>query len=444
MFVRLTPAPPNSFNCLAESSRSREGRLTAHDLLFRAEVLEARRQRVDGEVILTQPLRASALTLLLFGIVAAAGCWIALGSYTRSEVARGILVTDQPSAKVIAIRPGQITQLLVRDGDRVRAGQRLATIMVERPDEHGASVTAESLAAFDAQRLLAEQQAQLAGQRAKAERARLFATMQGLERQRSDLERQIELQRQAVDSSKRTFDAVTPVVEKGFVSRIEYENRRQALLAAEQQLAQLQQQVSAAEEQERQTAAEIARTGADAGTEIATARTAAEGFAQQRAQALAERAYAITAPVSGRVTALQAEIGRTVDSTTPLMVVVPDGSRVHAEVYAPSRAAGFLRSGQEVRLLYDAFPYQRFGSFDGRVTRISRTILDPREVAVPLKLDEPVYRIEIAVPEQQVLAFGQAEPLQLGMTLSANFILDRRSFADWLLEPLNAVLRKTR
>lgn len=418
--------------------------MTAHDPLFRTEVLEARRWRLDGEVLLTQPLRASAVTLLLFGIVAAAGCWVALGSYTRSEVARGILVTDQPSAKVIAIRPGQITQLLVRDGDPVRAGQRLATIMIERPDEHGASVTAESLAAFDAQRLLAESQARLAGQRADAERARLFATMQGLERQRTDLGGQIELQRQVVASAKRTFDSMTAVIEKGFVSRIEYENRRQALLAAEQQLAQLQQQANTAGAQERQTAAEIARTGADAGTEIATARTAAEGFTQQRAQALAERAYAVTAPVSGRVTALQADIGRTVDATTPLMVVVPDGSRLHAEVYAPSRAAGFLRPGQEVRLLYDAFPYQTFGSFDGRVARISRTILDPREISVPIKLDEPVYRIEVAVPEQQMHAFGKAEPLQPGMTLSANFILDRRSFADWLLQPLNAVLRRRR
>jgi membrane fusion protein len=416
--------------------------LTAYDPLFRPEVIEARKQRLEGEVILTQPLRASTLSFLLVAIMGAAACWVTLGSYTRSELARGILVTDQPSAKVVAIRPGQVSQLLVRDGDRVRAGQRLATILVERPDEHGASASKESLQAFDAQRLLAQQQAQLATERADSERARLSATLQGLERQRTDIGGQIELQKQVVTSAKQTFDSMTAVVEKGFVSRIEYENRRQAVLAAEQQLSQLQEQSNALGAQERQTAAELAKTDADAGTEIATARSAAEGFVEQRAQMLADRAYEISAPVSGRVTALQAEVGSTVDGTTPLMVIVPDGSPLHADVYAPSSAIGFVKPGQEVRLLYDAFPYQRFGSFGGRVHRVSRTVLDPKEIAAPLKIDEPVYRIEVTVPRQQVEAFGKAQLLQPGMTLSANLILDRRSFLQWLLEPLNAVLRR--
>lgn len=102
----------------------------------------------------------------------------------------------------------------------------------------------------------------------------------------------------------------------------------------------------------------------------------------------------------------------------------------------------FIRPGQEVRLLYDAFPYQRFGSFGGRVTRISRVVIDPRQLAAPLEVEEPVYRIEVAPDAQAVTGFGERLPLQLGMTLTANLILDRRSFLDWLLTPLNAVLRR--
>lgn len=418
--------------------------MTAHDPLFRREVIEARQQRLEGEVILTQPLRATTLTLLLLTIMAATACWLALGSYTRSEIARGILVTDQPSAKVVAIRPGQVTQLLVHDGERVRTGQRLATITVERPDEDGTSASAESLAAFDAQRLLAQQQAQLATQSADADRARLSATLEGLDRQRSDIAGQIALQKQVVASAKQTFDSMTAVIARGFVSRIEYENRRQAVLAAEQQLSQLQAQSNALGAQERQTQAELAKTSVDAGTEITSARSAAEGFIEQRAQMLADRAYEISAPVSGRVTALQAEIGSTVDAATPLMVIVPDASPLHADVYAPSSAIGFVKPGQEVRLLYDAFPYQRFGSFGGRVGRVSRTALDPKEIDAPLKIDEPVYRIEVGIPRQKIQAFGKSELLQPGMTLSANLILDRQSFLQWLLQPLNAVLRRNR
>ena len=418
-------------------------RLTAYEPLFRHEVIEARRDRLEGEVILAHPVRFTVLTLLLVATVAAVACWIALGSYARSEVARGILVTDQPSAKVVAIRPGQVSELLVRDGDHVRVGQHVGTISIEPPDEYGATASARSLQAFDAQRLLAEQQAQLAVDRANAERARLEATQQGLERQVIDIAAQIELQRQVVYSAKQTFDSMAAVVEKGFVSKVEFESRRQAFLAAEQRLAELQQSSISLVAQERQTLAELARTRAEAGSAVANAQTAAEGFAQQHAQALADRAYSIDAPASGQVTAVQAEVGRTVDSATPLMVIVPDKSQLHAEVYAPTRAIGFVKPGQEVRLLYDAFPYQRFGSFAGRVTRVSRTALDPRDVAAPLKIDEPVYRIEVTLEAQSLRAFGAAIPLQPGMTLSANLILDRRSFADWLLEPLRAVMRRS-
>lgn len=112
---------------------------------------------------------------------------------------------------------------------------------------------------------------------------------------------------------------------------------------------------------------------------------------------------------------------------------------MQATLFAPSRAIGMARPGQEVRLMYDAFPYQRFGSFSGRIVAISRAVLAPDEVDAPVKLQEPVYEIHVALDRQHVEAFGQALALQPGMTLNADVVLDRRSFLDWLLEPIRAV-----
>jgi membrane fusion protein len=411
--------------------------------LFRSEVADARKQRVYGEIVLGQPVGTQALVVLLAGIIALLAAWLVLGQYTRTETARGILVTDSASAKVVAVRPGLVTRLAVREGDLVRPGQMLASIQVEPGRDGGGSAIADSLTAVAAQRRLAEDQVRYAGQRAGSERARLLATLAGLAQQRLDLAGQIGLQRQLVGSAQEMFNRIGSVLEKGFVSRVEYERRRQAMLAARQQLGQLQQQSNALAAEERRTAAELARIDADAGTAVATARSAFESLAQQQAQLASERSYAIAAPVAGRVTALQVAAGRTVDSSVPLMIIVPEGSALHADVYAPTRAIGFVKPGQEVRLLFDAFPYQRFGSFKGRVARISRTAIDPRELSAPLKIEEAVYRIEVVPERQQVEAFGETLPLQPGMTLNASLILDRRSFLDWLLTPLRAVLRRS-
>jgi membrane fusion protein len=410
--------------------------------LFRPEVGEARRHRVNGEIILTQPAGMQAMVLLIFAVCAVLAAWVTLGSYSRTESVRGMLVTDDPSAKVIAVRPGLVTQLLVHEGALVRAGQRLATVQVEQSSETGGSAVGESLGALDAQRGLTGEQVRLAGVRAEGERARVAAVVAGLAQQRADLAPQIALQQEAAASAKDLFERIHSVAEKGFVSKVEVERRRQAWVSARQELARLRQQSNAAAAEEARTSAELGRIAADAGAQVVSARAEAESITQRQSQLKGERAYTIAAPVSGRVAALQAARGRMVEPGVPMMVIVPEGSALHADVYAPTRAIGFVKPGQEVRLLYDAFPYQRFGSFTGRITRISRTVLDPRELSAPLKIEEPVYRIEVTPGAQAVAAFGDELPLQPGMTLTANLILDRRSFLDWLLQPLNAVLKR--
>ena len=73
---------------------------------------------------------------------------------------------------------------------------------------------------------------------------------------------------------------------------------------------------------------------------------------------------------------------------------------------------------------------------------MSRAVIDPRQLTAPLGIEEAVYRIEVVPDAQAVGAYGERLPLQPGMTLTANIVLDRRSFLDWLLAPLNAVMRR--
>lgn len=410
--------------------------------LFRAEVTEALKQRLEGRIILGHAVGNWVFASFLVLIIGTLTLWVALGKYTRTEAAPGILVTDSASTKIMALRPGVVSALAVSEGDRVEAGQQIAVIGVEQGDATGASGIATSLAAIDEQRAVLGAQQRLAGTRAQSEQARIRAALGGFSQQRADLSRQIDLQRQAIASAEEMLRRIESVAERGFVSKVEVERRRQAVIAMNQTMSQLEQQANGLTSQENQGRAELARIEADRASAVADAQSAAQTLTQQGARLRSERAYAITAPVSGRVTALQTAVGRPADPAIPLMIIVPEGSDLHADVYAPTRAIGFVKPGQEVRLLYDAFPYQRFGSFDGKVTRISRIVIDPRELSVPLKIEEAVYRIEVAPSAQTINAFGDTLPLQPGMTLTANLILDRRSFLDWLLQPLRAVLNR--
>lgn len=250
---------------------------------------------------------------------------------------------------------------------------------------------------------------------------------------------QLDLQQQSVNSTRQSFDALTGLVDKGFVSRTDYERRRQEWLVTATQHRALIQQIAQLDERLSDVEAGLAKLPLDHAGKVADLHNSLDQIDQRRIDIENARAFSITAPIAGRVTSVQAMAGRTSDGRLPLLSIVPLGAKMQVTLYAPSRAIGMAHVGQDVRLMYDAFPYQRFGSFKGRIVQVSRSVLAPDEVDAPIRFQEPVYELHVALEQQQVSAFGETLSLQPGMTLAADVILDRRSFLDWILEPIRAV-----
>jgi membrane fusion protein len=53
-----------------------------------------------------------------------------------------------------------------------------------------------------------------------------------------------------------------------------------------------------------------------------------------------------------------------------------------------------------------------------------------------MELKEPVYRVTVELNKQDVFAYGENFPLQAGMMLEADIILDKQSLFEWIFEPL--------
>lgn len=378
----------------------------------------------------------------LFLVLALAAAWLVIGSYARVETVPGVLVTTQPSAKIVAPQQGRVSELAIVEGQYVEAGETLLVIDSDRQTSGGNAVASQNLVALGVRRQIAEAQVELAGGRATAERSRLEDVIRSSEEQSASLDQQIALQREVVASNEQMFGQLAAVMERGFVSKVDFERRRQTLLNSQQNLASLEQRRLAAVSDGRQARAQLSNVSLEAAQGVSRIQDGLQSLAAEEARLLGEQSYIVTAPVSGRVTALATGLGRSVDARRPLMTIIPEGSELTAELYAPSRAIGMVEDGKETRLLYDAFPYQRFGSFQGRVVSVSRTAVDPRETEIPFPFEEPVYRVKVALDEQFVEAYGKPTPLQAGMTLQANIVLERQNFLGWLLQPLNAVVKR--
>ena len=116
--------------------------------------------------------------------------------------------------------------------------------------------------------------------------------------------------------------------------------------------------------------------------------------------------------------------------------IIPLNANLQAELFFPTRAFGFVRPGQQVRMLYDAFPYQKFGAYRGTVKNVSHTILTGNETTGPITLKEPAYRVSVALERPDIDAYGLKMPLQPDMLLKADVVLEQRSLMRWLLDPV--------
>ena len=411
--------------------------------LFREQVIERRRQRLFGDVVLSDSRISSRFVFAIGTISLTLMIWAMTATYPRTEMIPGVVATTDPSAKIFAARSGVTERVFVREGARVRKGQPLLFVGVDMRDDAQRGAAGASLSALDHQSESIALRIDAAQQTTRDERGRLADALEANAAERQSLEQQLGIQSAIVESKAEELARIIPAADKGFISKFELDRRRQALLAERQRVAQINQQIVQLESRRDDLSSQQRRLPFERQRQAAELEGELGSISQQRSRARVEVGYTVVAPIDGRVTALQAAPGRGVDPRVPLLAILPKDATFQVQLYAPSKAVGFIRAGQTVRISYDAFPYKQFGTFSGAIASISRTAYAPGEIDAPLKLEEAVYPIGVRLRNEVAPAFGTPLPLQSGMTLTAHVILERRSFFDWLLQPLHAVRNRT-
>jgi membrane fusion protein len=407
--------------------------------LFRKEALEHSGERLHGDISLAVPMSWHVIGFTILAALIAAFVFLALAGYSRTETVGGAIVLDRGLAPIVPTRRGSVAALAVRDGQHVRAGDPLVRIRSEEDMVGGGTDSRRLVAALEQQdRGLASQSA-LSIDAAGEEQGRLAAQLAGLGGEIVSLDAQIQAQRRLIEVAAGEFQEMQSVAANGFISRRDLNQRESALILRRQQLAQLDQTRASKVAESAQMRRAIAEAGVSARSQAASVQSSRAALVQRRVEAESAQGYVLTAPVDGIVTALTARLGQPADTTQPLMVVMPADARPRAELYVPTRAAGFLAPGQEVRLAIDAFPYQSFGTVQARIVQISSVAI-PR--AGPDGATIPVYLVTAELAEPGVRAFGRRQPLLPGMTLSARIVTQRQSLLHWLFEPLFAIGRR--
>jgi membrane fusion protein len=404
--------------------------------LFRQEAIDAQREKFFGEATIARPLPFWVLTLLA-AIVAASVITIAIwGQYQRRERVEGFLALDVGAARVLIPDAGRVAELSVKEGQAIDAGAPLARISFERSTLNSPS-TATLVSNEIAQRrsLLEKEQLQLK-EIGDQQLIQLRKKITDLQSEAAQIDREMKLQDQRLASAREQAKRFTDLAREKFVSDIVARQKQDEVTDQEIRMQTLKRQQITLQRDLSNARLEEPTLALKSRAQIDQVSRQISEAQQTLATEDAKREAIITAPITGTVTNIAVSQGQSVAADSLLATVLPKGSVLHVELLVPTRAIGFVTKGKQVVMRYEAFPFERFGQYEGVISDVSQTVWSAGERVGPIPAKEPVYRVNVTLEKQAVNAMGQDIPLRPGMLVNADILLEKRSLLEWMFEPV--------
>lgn len=450
---------PNIITTIAEKTKKLE------KALQQKIVLQAQKDLIDflpQSITLEEPRPPQSVYLtmiLISAFVFVFIIWAAITPVHEVSVAQGQIIPTGSTKTIQHLEGGIITNIAVKDGDYVKAGDLLLNVdgksfqselLQAQSKLIGLKLKRERLIAFVENREpkfidVPDDQKKLV----QEERAHFDQQIQSKKSQLHVLESQL-LQKKAEfdvlasqESAMRKQNALIneqisirkPLVEQQLISKSQWLDLQRTQAQSQKDLAQLlaqkiQSQASIKEAETRTTELleklkqEALNDAGNITTEIEITQKALVNFNDKVSR------LTIKAPIDGYVKGLNAHtIGGVIAPGSELMQIVPVDAPLVAEVHIPVRDIGHIRNNLPAVIKLTAFDSSRYGNIDGTLTTVSATtFLDEKK--------EPYYRAEIALHKNYVgKEFGK-HTIFPGMTLTAEIKTGEKTILDYLMKPV--------
>lgn len=413
-------------------------------------------------------IRVNLLAAALAGAVLFMGIggWAATAAFSGAVIAPGVIVVDSELKKVQHPKGGVVGALLVRDGQRVRAGEvvlrldatvtraelavvvhqldelaaRQARLIAERdglprivfPPDLAARAGEPAIAGLltEEVRLFDLRRASLAGQRAQ-----LRERVQQVDEEIGGLSVQIAAKEEALRLIEEELGGVRRLWDKQLtpIQRLKALEREAAQLGGERG------QLIAAAAQARGRAGElelqILQLDQDLRSEVAGELREAQArlavLEEQRVAAEDDlRRIDLVAPQQGRVHQLAVHtVGGVIGAGEPVMLIVPEGEALSVEARIAPQDIDQVSWGQPVLLRLSALDQRTTPELQGAIARISP------ELTRDERTERSWYTVRVTLPADQVARLGDVA-LVPGMPVEAFIRTGERTVLGYLTKTL--------
>jgi len=435
---------------------------------------------------------AMGLSAAICGLAAFA---LLVGYYGKIEIIASAQGKIRPIGQVKTVQSmenGKVTEIRVRDGDRVERGDVIVTldstevqaqlassagllaaakaeiarrtavdgVVSERPDDRYAIPVLKPIPSVSSD-LLAREQRNASGELA-ALNAKIESIKAQVDEKRADLRRiqgSIAAQRNLIETLNQRVSMKTALLERNSGSRAsvidatETMQQQEATLAA--QLGQIGSTEAAIASAESEIIQSIEDFRADNLRKLAE-REAQEDQLSHKVVELAAKLdnYTLISPATGVVQGITVTtIGQVLTLSQEVARVVPDSSQLEIEAYLANKDIGFVEISQQAAIKIETLPFSRYGTVPALVTHIARdAIPEPdaqaRESGAPRvsrsinvsageqRVQNLVYPVTLRLDSTTVKADGRPVRLLPGMTVTAEIKTGYRTVLEYVFSPL--------
>ncbi|MCF6319310.1 MAG: HlyD family efflux transporter periplasmic adaptor subunit [Proteobacteria bacterium] len=410
--------------------------------LFRSETIENNRQRMFGDVILIQPISFWVFTLSILLIVVVVTVFLVYGTFARRETVLGFLVPDKGVARLYSPYGGIVESKNVIDGQFVKKGDALLEISTSKSSFDDISINQQLIQTIISRKQALSNQMEDESLVFDSELKSLKVALQNINDEMYQLEQQLSVQKQQLDLARLQKDKYTMLKKKNLIVDAELTQKKNSYFSAKSNLDSIKRQNISKQGEKNNILKQIEQLPLKKKNTIQGLQSNLTQLNERHIELEGNESYAIKATIDGRVTSIQVHPGQSVTQQKSLLTIIPDDTVLYAELFLPSRAIGFINVGQQVLFRYDAFPYQRFGLYEGTVEQVAQAVINADEAGIPLPSQEPVYRVKVSLNSQFVETYGKSLSLQAGMSVSADIILEERSLGEWLFAPIYSLRGK--
>ena len=412
-------------------------------MLFRKEVNEHQQNHWAGKALLLAGWPVWVVTSLTAIFLIALLSFLIFSNYTRRINVSGEVITQPHSINLFSPEQGVITNLLVETGKTVKKGQPLYQIDVSRVTQAG-NVSTTTLSAINKQR---DQIDTIITQLQNNKRT----TLENLQQQLEQYEKAHKVSQDMVASAQQGLDAMKQSMQnygayqrKGLINTDQLNNQRYLFYQQQTSFQSLNTQSIQESLQITNLRSELVTRAADFDNQISQYGVQRNDLDRQLAEADAKGSLLITAPTDGKISSLSVTPGQMVNAGDSLAQLVPaKNSPFFLVAWLPNESVPYVKPGEEINIRYEAYPFEKYGQFPGKVESVSSAPVSEQELnsysSAPKNpngtVSGPYYKVIVSLDKSQLNWHGETLNLSSGMKAESTMFLEKRPLYQWMLSP---------